>query len=256
MLNLSAKLSTDGIVYLSPVNDEFELKYLAVRKKEGYLFSANDVRELPVARSNSGNWKLRAQSAERINTYISKKATPITVLELGCGNGWFSNYISKNANVTQVFGLDVNQFELRLAYEAFGSNSKLQWIYADIFNADIPKESFDLIILNSSVHYFPDLTKLLLRLKELLNANGEIHILDSPFYKTIQDQKSAAERTVSYFSSLGFPELSKHYTPHLFQQITAFHPEVMYRPSFLNRIKRKLLLNSAPINPFFWFKLH
>lgn len=220
--------------------------YLKVREKERRLYSDDVVAKLPSFPENhvlSNEWQARFSSAQRLRKYLFQKNTPLKILDLGCGNGWLSNFLAKDNHL--VSGVDQNLFELKQAARVFLSSAKdggksrnLFFVEADIFYSPFPKESLDIILLASSVQYFPDLTKLLKTLFHYLKPNGEIHILDSAFYAD-DEIELASKRSQEYYSSLGFLEMSQYYFHHRVSELQKFSPKFLYCPnSFALRIKR------------------
>jgi len=98
------------------------------------------------------------------------------------------------------------------------------------------------------VQYFPDFKLLLSNLKSFLKPQGEIHIIDSPFYKQ-NEIADAKQRTITYYTDLGFPEMASNYFHHLKSAIQDF--EVLYKPK--NRFFSKIL--SRKESPFYWLRL-
>lgn len=221
--------------------------YLKVREKEGRLYSDEIVAQLPLFPKNhalSDEWQARFQSAKRLRKYLSQKNAPLKILDIGCGNGWLSNFLTQENRF--VFGIDQNLFELKQAARVFSFNSKSYFLKADIFSAPFQKESFDIILLASSVQYFPDLSKLMKNLFNYLKPNGEIHILDSAFYKD-DEITQAIYRSEEYYSSLGFPEMNQYYFHHQVSELQKISPKWLYCPNpFALRIKRMFRKVDSP----------
>src|SRR5688572_18830814 len=79
----------------------FEKLYLQVRKAEQRLYSDDEVKSLPGIFSSHPHieeWKQRKVSCERIIKYLDKKQKPLKILEIGCGNGWFSAQLAKRSS--------------------------------------------------------------------------------------------------------------------------------------------------------------
>ena len=224
-----------------------EEAYLKVREKEGRILSDEEVKQLPYLpkiRHNYQEWQLRKQTSERFISFLNEKKTPIRVLDVGCGNGWFTAKIAALAHI-KVIGLDLNLPELEQAQRLFG-NSTTAFCYGNIFENGFKKESFDKVVLNASIQYFPSLDLLFSALFRVLKPNGEIHILDSPFYQ-IQEVQKAKERTVAYYQSMGYPEMAAHYFHHTFQDIAVFSPIIQpEKYSFWDKLRRN------PQSPFQW----
>lgn len=233
-----------------------EAAYARVRAIEGRLYDDAIVRQLPVApagHKHAGEWRMRLDSAARLEKYVSAKAKPLAILDLGCGNGWMTNRLAGVAGV-EGLGMDTNLLELEQAARVFGQNEQLAFAYGDVFDGRIPAGVFDLIILASSLQYFAQPSSLFVRLSELLRAGGEIHILDTPFYETAA-VAGARERSEAYYQSLGAPEMAKYYHHHLWLDVAAFQPVMLYDPDALRAVLRRRLLRQAP-SPFPWLLIH
>lgn len=223
--------------------DNFEELYIKLRDKEGRVLSVDEVKLLPETKStnpNKNEWFLRKRTAERFSKYLQKNAVN-SLLEIGCGNGWFTNYCDHS--VKHVVGIDVNQIELNQARQAFPN---IEFYYWDIFTAPPFDNKFDLVVLNAVVQYFPDFEKTINRLKNFLNPNGEIHILDSPFYAK-NEIILAKKRTLDYYSKMCVPEMAEHYFHHCLDVVKGF--DILYKP---NKIKQ---LFSGKDSPFYWYRL-
>jgi len=249
-MNLSAFKNQKGVYHLSEIKTNFSNKYLALRKKENRILSDKEVKLLPQTsnqNSNYSEWKIRRKTVSRFINYLQNKNQHLTILDVGCGNGWFSNKMSELGNV--VIGLDINLEELEQASRVF-NHDNLQFVYADFFNIEpsLFYNKFDIISLNASVQYFSDFELLILTLKQFLKPTGEIHILDSPFYDVSEIDK-AKKRTLIYYTKIGFPEMSNYYFHHTKENIKDF--DVLYKPkkSLINKIFGE---NDSP---FMWLKL-
>jgi ubiquinone/menaquinone biosynthesis C-methylase UbiE len=234
----------------NPVLSTFESQYLKVRAVEKRLYSDEEVMGLPVLKNHvhQHEWKMRHRSAKRVLQYFRKSSAEL-LLDLGCGNGWFSHALAKDSPLI-VTAMDVNLMELKQAARLF-QRSNLQFVYADIFNLDIPLDFFDAVTLNASVQYFPKLSALMKRLFQILKPTGEIHIIDTPFYFP-EELDRARKRTWDYYSGIGFPEMASHYFHHTLEELEPYNHEVLYKPSGRSVILKRL--GKADI-PFPWIKI-
>jgi SAM-dependent methyltransferase len=227
--------------------------YLHVREKEGRLYSDEVVRGLPglpPAHPLRAEWRARAASAARLCAYLAQLARPLTILELGCGNGWLTNRLAQVQDCRAV-GVDLNHHELSQAARLFAGH-RLTFLAADIFQAPFGERSFDAIIIASAIQYFPDPSALIRRLMPLLSERGEIHVLDSPLYAP-SEIADARARTQAHYAALGFPEMAGHYHHHTLDALAGFHPTLLYDPrSPLARLRRRLRLADSP---FPWIRL-
>lgn len=246
-LDFSRITQQKGVFYLTPEDASFSTHYLAVREKEQRILTDAEVRKLPYL--DRDEWPYRIKSTERFEAYIATKKTPQTILTIGCGNGWFSHKIAQVSAEHEVIGLDVNREELEQAARVF-KNQNLHFIYADIFKvSEFFHGKFDMITLNGAIQYFEDFQGLIKLLQSFLTENGEIHIIDSPFYKT-EEIAAAKERTKAYYTTLGVPEMTAHYHHHNIEFVTNFKVLYAYKKNILHKILGK------KDSPFSWYVLH
>jgi ubiquinone/menaquinone biosynthesis C-methylase UbiE len=225
--------------------------YLRVREKEGRLYPDEIVGQLPAVPANHplhAEWQARAASCARLTTYLSHFPGGITVLELGCGNGWLAHRIAAATNAP-VIGLDLNCHEIRQAHRLFAHSRNLSWIVTDIARAPFNGRVFDIIVIASAIQYFAELSRLFRALILYLKEDGEIHILDSPFYSDEQ-LPEARERSRQYYAGLGFPEMASHYHHHSTDALAEYNPDWLYVPS-----RGKVLTTATKDSPFPWVRL-
>ena len=221
--------------------------YLRLREREGRLYSDDIVASLPRIPAGdrfAAEWRGRAKSASRLNRYLSARPEPLSILELGCGNGWLSNLLSKAGHT--VLGMDQNRHELKQAARVFCGSSHLSFLEADIFSSPFISARFDVIVLASVLQYFQDAPGLISVLRNYLSRAGEIHILDTPLYMD-HELDAAILRTEQYYSSQGFPEMTSHYFHHRASDLQVLHPRILYQPrSRTLRLKRLLGQDDSP----------
>lgn len=244
----------NGITYLGDCSSfvDFEKSYLSARLKEGRVFEDSQVSQLPwLPKSHRlhAEWLLRADTLKRFQKYIQKKTGVTSLLDLGCGNGWFINRLSEVRPQTNFYGLEVNTRELEQAARLFVSGN-ICFAYGDLFQDILEPCFFDIIVLNSTAQYFPDLHRLLARLFELLKPGGEIHILDSPFYNNEAERSAARERSKDYFTKLGIAGMASQYHHHNLGWLNNQNYKVFYDPGSL-KIKM-LRIAGAKRSPFRW----
>lgn len=243
----------DGVYILSQINSAFESSYLKIREKEKRIYNDEELKTLPYASDSNlhkQEWHLRTKSFQRFKKYLNEIENNLNVLDLGSGNGWFSGQLSKTFN-HNFYCVDVNLSELKQGRRVFDSNN-LCFLYADIFSEEFSEKYFDIIIVNAAVQYFRDLENLINRLLSLLSENGEIHIIDSPFY-TGNEVNNARKRTAEYFTVLGFPEMTKNYFHHSWDRLSDYDLEIIYEPkSISKKFKRVLFIKDSP---FPWIKI-
>lgn len=244
--------SANGVLMLSEYSPSstHEAIYLALRAKEDRILSDDLVKmlpDLPKNHTHFAEWQLRKETANRFGEFLKKKKKPLKILDLGCGNGWFSAKMAAIKNV-EVVGLDLNLPELEQAQKLFG-HKNLQFAYGNIFENLFENQSFDLVVINAAIQYFPSVSDLFQQLFEILKPQGEIHILDSPFYPQNQVVE-AKKRTTTYYESMGYIEMANFYFHHTFEDLQPFSP-IYVKPKF--QLLNKILRNAQ--NPFVWAKV-
>lgn len=201
-----------------------EMLYLAARSAEKRLYTDAELRELPfiaATHPHAREWAARAQSADILAALLENESRGLKIMDLGCGNGWLANRISRDGKHT-VHGVDLNMLELSQGRRVFAANKNLHFYYADIFDEEFPLRNLDMVVIASAIQYFPKLDALFARLFSLLRDGGRIHIIDSPFY-TENEIARARERTWTYYAKLGLPEMAGQYYFHSFEALFRYN---------------------------------
>jgi ubiquinone/menaquinone biosynthesis C-methylase UbiE len=226
---------------------DFATTYHNLRRKEGRVYSDEEVAGLPgisQTHPHYREWQLRKRSCDKLIAYLRKKPSPLKILEAGCGNGWLSRHLA-TVTGSKVTGIDINISELRQAERVFRSFPNLRFMYGSLQAKALNDASFDIVVLAACIQYFPFVPQVIRSVSRLLNDKGEIHILDSPFYKQ-QELPAARQRTAGYYRDIGFPGMKDHYFHHKESDLEGFTYTVLYRPSLFSG----WLLGNR--NPFPW----
>lgn len=231
----------------------FAEAYAAIREKEGRHYPAPLLRKLPDLPPQHPlfrEWQRRKASLIRLMGHLRSLDRPLKILDLGCGVGWMSHHLSylPNAQITAVERVPT---EMELATKVFADRTNLHFRPMDIFSESPGK--IDIVVMGASVQYFPDLSALINRLRTLLKEKGQIHILDSPFYKQ-KEIPAARKRSSAYYQKMGFPELPQFYFHHSIAEIEQLGGQLMYNPNeWKARIKRLFVKDLD--SPFPWYLL-
>jgi 2-polyprenyl-3-methyl-5-hydroxy-6-metoxy-1,4-benzoquinol methylase len=225
----------------------FEQQYIAVRKAENRLYKDEAVAQLPAIHSHhphSREWAIRKKSCTALTKFLSKKNKPLAILEVGCGNGWLCHQLALIPQST-VTGIDVNTIELKQAASVFNKIKNLSFTTASLSNF-VSNIQYDAIIFAASIQYFPSLSEIIEAALQQTAPGGEVHILDSPFYKSEAAAMDAEERSLQHYQQLGYPEMAVYYFHQSISDLPQ-HATVQYNPQhWRSRLTR-------PHNPFPWF---
>ena len=227
--------------------EAFEELYIQLRRKEQRVYTDEEIRNLPqidASHPHFKEWRLRKRSCDRLIVYLDEKNKPLHILEIGCGNGWLSAQLAKNIP-GQVVGMDINKEELTQAARVFGDIPNLKFISGDIRSAQLEYTSFDIIVFAASLQYFSSLKETIQSAFQCLRAGGEVHILDTIFYKK-SNVDAARQRTKDYYAKLGFPEATEYYFHHCIEDLKNYSAKILYDPASLIH---KFGKNKTP---FFW----
>jgi 2-polyprenyl-3-methyl-5-hydroxy-6-metoxy-1,4-benzoquinol methylase len=224
-----------------PTEILFEKKYITTRSLENRLYTDEELKNLPdvpAGHTHSKEWLVRKQSARRLVRYLSAKEKVLNILEVGCGNGWLCHQLAEMPG-SRVTGLDINFTELQQAARVFSDDPNLNFIHGDIRSGLLEDRQFDCILFADSIQYFPFLKKIIHFCLFYLKPGGEIHIIDTHFYKPAEIE-IARRKTFVYYSSLGYPEMADFHFHHGSHDLRSFHYTLLYNPnSFFNRLTGK-----------------
>jgi len=104
------------------------------------------------------------------------------VFDIGCGTGKYLQFLQKLGFKTD--GIDSSETSVEMTKELLGDNSSIQM--ADMFNYDIEKDKYDLIISVSTIHHGKKeyVQRLISKIQEALIKNGKIFITVPDFEST------------------------------------------------------------------------
>ncbi len=221
--------------------DAFETHYHSLRLAEERIYSNDEIVRLPEIAADYlhyNEWLIRKNSSERFINFLKKKNKKLNILEAGCGNGWLAAKMSEIRN-TSVTGIDINRMELMQAVTVFDKRDNLHFVYGDINSSGLTAGAYDVILFASSLQYFSSLNDIINAALKLLTADGEIHIIDTPFYHG-KEINNASRRTTEYYAGIGFQEMKDFYFHRSVKELRSFNYKILYNPSYIiNRFKKK-----------------
>lgn len=237
-------MTDTGTLHTAPAFDQL---YFRLRQKEGRIYTDADVATLPfiyTSHPHYNEWVIRKHSQKALMSYIKNKKTFASILEVGCGNGWLSAGMAKAIDA-EVTGLDINTYELEQAKRVFNKIPNVNFVNGNLQSSNFKNEKFDMILFAASIQYFPSLKQIVDIAVEHLTLQGEVHIMDSPFYQ-LQEVSSARQRTKEYYGAIGFSEMADCYYHHNLSELENFQYKILHHP---NSWKNKLSIKK---NPFYW----
>jgi SAM-dependent methyltransferase len=225
---------------------QFLREYNAVRAAEGRGSSESEYyRALPFADLSgrySADWRMRARSyttfIQRVLVLFEKQhPTAMKVLDLGAGNGWLSNRLARRGHTPAALDLRTGDRDGLGAIRHF--NLPILAVQGEFDCLPFPDGEFDLVVFNASFHYATDYTITLRESLRVLDRDGRLAILDTPFYRRADSgQAMVLERQAQFLQKYGFPS-------------NALASENFLTPERLKELQHDLHLDWQTIQPFF-----
>lgn len=101
-----------------------------------------------------------------------------SVLELGCGKGFNSKFLSKKKKKIQFIGIDISDKHLTIANNKSANIENLKFTRGDFHALDFEDSSFDLIFGIETICYTNDLKQVLNEIHRTLNKGGKLILYD------------------------------------------------------------------------------
>ena len=218
-------------------------KYHALREKEGWVLSDEEVTRLPDRPKNDPlyhHWMMRKDSMKRILRLIQDRGAGPRIGDLGCGNGWLGHWIAGLDRV--VVGVDPNLPDIQQAQRVF-SKTNLEYRLGDETEL-VGGKPLDLVLISAALQYFAHPRHLFSMLLDSMPPHGEVWIADTFLY-TEKEAGAARERSMIYYERSGSPELKDVYHHHTWKIFEGFDTEVLYQPN-LSRLARWLVPHRSP----------
>ncbi len=196
--------------------DRFIREYEEVRRVEGRGSDRQDFYlALPFRDSTGRNvwqWSIRARSYVYLERKIlpplkSKTSEPLSILDLGAGNGWMSYRLLAQGYRPTAVDLQSNTFD------GLGAATHYQSVLPKMFprfQAELDRlpfqnEQFDCAIFNASFHYSENYDATLGEAIRCLRPGGTVVIADSPYYMREESgRQMLEERRKNFRSRFGF----------------------------------------------------
>jgi ubiquinone/menaquinone biosynthesis C-methylase UbiE len=100
-----------------------------------------------------------------------------SVLDVACGTGIVSRLAWPKVGPTgRVFGVDVNPMMLEVARSATPKESAIEWAEGNASAITLPDDSFDVVLCQHGLQYFPDCPSALREMHRVLDDRGRLVI--------------------------------------------------------------------------------
>lgn len=144
-------------------------------------------RPVPAAKSDiarefgqaSGTYEL-ASRLQRLmgNAMLSRltqgDAAPRTILDLGCGTGWFTRELHRRFPNARIVGMDLSPGMIEKARSS--SSENIQWLTADAESLPFSSDTFDLIFSNLMIQWCQHPETILAQCRRLLRKDGRLAV--------------------------------------------------------------------------------
>ena len=108
------------------------------------------------------------------------------VLEVGCGRGTFTKFLSGVCN--HVTAIDISPVLIREAKEKLSDKPNVTIYEMDALNMqELSESSFEAIVLYRTLHFLPDIPAFYREAKRVLKPIGKIVIISSPVFELSSD---------------------------------------------------------------------
>jgi len=132
--------------------------------------------EWAMSGKDKGMEKSHAASVSEILDYalnkINTKGNQFTFLDIGCGNGWVADRLSKKDDCTLSMGIDGAE---NMIINANKRQSQASFLLKDINHFEI-ENKFDLIFSMEVLYYLDNPSKVIEKIYNMLNPNGRFII--------------------------------------------------------------------------------
>jgi SAM-dependent methyltransferase len=233
---------------------DWRAAYLGARAREGRRLPdalVASLPDVPTSHPLSHEWRQRADSCARLVRYLRALPAPLTVVDIGCGNGWMANRMARS-DAIRVVGVDAIPDEVDQARRVFGAHPRLEFVQADVVDGHLPVDQPDVVVFASVIQYLPDPARVVGSMLASLPPSAEIHLLDSPLYHP-GELAAARARTREHYGEVGVPEMTRAYHHHCWDTFATIGFDVLYRPDTpTRRLERRVL--RRPRAPFPWLR--
>jgi malonyl-CoA O-methyltransferase len=117
------------------------------------------------------NAVVQYQAAKELSKLFSISRCPKSILDLGCGTGFFTRETAEVFPEANIMALDVSSGMIETAKEYSKEFNSIEFIVENFWQFN-PAKEFDLVVSNAAMQWFGDLTLVCDRVKKFLAPNG------------------------------------------------------------------------------------
>lgn len=152
-----------------------KVKELANKAKWNHNFNLKGISTIENQKFSIGNNKIKWDRINKMVDFNNKK-----VLDLGCSDGYFS-FKSIDAGALLVNGIDLDALRIEKAdfVKSLFEYKNLNFSVRDVYNIDLEKEKYDIILCLGLLHRIPDMNKLLEKI-----SNTNLLVIETKIYDT------------------------------------------------------------------------
>lgn len=147
-----------------------------------------------------GHWQLDGSGPELYQRYLVPSITikwaedlvdrarlqvEDMVLDIACGTGVVARVAAERARQSQVTGLDLNAAMLAVARKVTEKGASIRWVQGSALDLPFPQGSFDIVLCQLGVQFFPDQGRALKEMWRVLKDAGRVAMsVYSPIERT------------------------------------------------------------------------
>jgi SAM-dependent methyltransferase len=175
--------------------ERFAREYAHHRESEGRSYDEQRLSQLPYVTTgpHRAQWAIRSRTFDAFMAHVLRPVAiemqrPLSVLDLGAGNGWLSYRVALEGHHALALDIRGDSIDgLGAAAPLLRRTPGMQAVVAPFDAVPLPNASVDIALFNASLHYATDLATVLREAARVTRPGGQIAILDSPFYRREAD---------------------------------------------------------------------
>jgi ubiquinone/menaquinone biosynthesis C-methylase UbiE len=156
-----------------------------------------------------------------------------TILEIACGTGIVTGTLVKNFPSAEITATDINPDMLQHAKSKFTSESNITWKTADAMKLPFENNSFDAVVCQLGVMFFPD---------KQAAFNEAFRVLKQDGIFIFNTMDNIEDNDVSYTANETLKNLFKGNPPDFFEIVFSMHNEKKIEKLLIPRVNQHNLL--------------